>query len=140
MLEPPYLTVVVDDEPDLVEIISGYIKHKYADLVTIKTFTNPQEAFGFVSNNEVAIVFSDLIMPGLHGLDFTRNILKLERGIQCVVISGDTSYSSIFECFLNGSSAFVCKPISMEKIIEAMDKCIACLKYWHKTINQATTV
>lgn len=70
------LTVIaIDDEPLALQLISDYIQ-KTPGLILAGQFENPLEAARFISLNPADIVFTDIQMPGLTGIEFTRSLVN----------------------------------------------------------------
>lgn len=65
--------LAIDDEPLALRQIKGYIeKIPFLDLV--QTFTNAVEAQHFLLENSVDLIFVDINMPDLSGVDFVRSL------------------------------------------------------------------
>ena len=61
-------TIAVNDEPLALQLVTGYIK-KTPGLELTGSFDNPQEALEFVINEKVDLIFIDIQMPDLTGID-----------------------------------------------------------------------
>ena len=72
--------IIVDDEPLAHEILSDYIL-KTPSLNLIASYTNPIEAFASIDKDQIELIFLDVQMPELTGVQF----LKL-LGNKCKVI------------------------------------------------------
>ena len=67
--------IAIDDEPLALQLIADYIQMT-PDLILAGQFENPLEAARFVGKNNIDIVFTDIQMPGLNGIEFTRSVIK----------------------------------------------------------------
>ncbi|MEI7727474.1 MAG: LytTR family DNA-binding domain-containing protein [Bacteroidota bacterium] len=65
--------VVIDDEPLAISVIEGHI-NQTPFLELIAKFTHPVKAFGFLSENEIDLLFIDIQMPDLSGLDLVKGL------------------------------------------------------------------
>lgn len=140
MLDLPHELVILDDEEDITFILTDMIKRRYKEKVEITCFNDPNKAKDYIEENEVRIVISDLRMPNLHGLDLLQDLTSSARGIQIIVLTGDNSYSAAYECFLNGASGFLTKPIKEDQLNSAIDHCFDKLSYWKKTLETTPTI
>lgn len=77
--------LVVDDEPDLVEVYKEYLESKGA-LVT--AFTKGDEALRFCREKEFDTILLDYVMPGLSGKKLCEEIMKAAPESRVVIISG----------------------------------------------------
>ena len=67
--------IVVDDEPLAVNVINNYIL-RVKELQLEGTFSNALDASTFLRDNEVDIMFLDINMPYLDGLEFLSTLHK----------------------------------------------------------------
>lgn len=63
--------IVVDDEPLAVEMITGYV-NRTPSLELVSTFTDPVIALSEIGTAKPDIVFLDIQMPDLNGLELSR--------------------------------------------------------------------
>jgi two-component system, LytTR family, response regulator LytT len=68
-------TIAIDDEPLALELIVEYIR-KTPDLKLSGEFENPVEAARFINNNSIDLVFTDVQMPGLTGIELTKSLIN----------------------------------------------------------------
>ena len=64
-----YTVVIVDDEPWALQGLAEIIDWNNEGFSIIGQFTDPDEAFEFLCKKEPDVVFTDIRMPGLSGLD-----------------------------------------------------------------------
>ena len=67
--------IAIDDEPLALQLLVDYIQ-KTPDLILAGKFENPLEAAQYISKNHIDIVFTDIQMPGLTGIEFTRSMVN----------------------------------------------------------------
>ncbi|RZK81786.1 MAG: response regulator transcription factor [Pedobacter sp.] len=108
--------LAVDDEAYASEIIAGYIA-KTADLELIGTTTNPFDAIKMVQNGEVDLVFLDIQMPELNGIQF----LKICGG-NCKVILTTAYQEYALEGFEHDVIDYLLKPIPYERFYKGIVK------------------
>ncbi len=65
--------VIIDDEPLAVDVIKEYID-KIQDLEVVKTFNSAVDSLSFFQNNEIDLLFLDINMPVLDGLNFLESL------------------------------------------------------------------
>ena len=66
--------IVVDDESIAHKIISDYCK-KSDDIQVVGCFQNPIQAITFLNNNSVDLIFLDINMPELNGIEFSKALI-----------------------------------------------------------------
>jgi len=108
--------IAVDDEPLALQLVAGYIE-KTPSLKLLGKFENPLEAAAFLPGSEVDLVFIDIQMPGLTGIEFTRSMLK---GPKVVFTTAYEKYA--IEGFKLDVVDYLLKPFSYEEFLKAVHK------------------
>jgi len=113
--------LAVDDEAPALLILADYIG-QLPFLTLVGTTTNPIEALTMVQQGQVDLVFLDIQMPKLTGLQF----LKL-AGNRCKVILTTAYPEYALEGYENDVVDYLLKPISFERFFKAAQKALALL-------------
>lgn len=110
--------VLIDDEAKVLMGIH-YIFEKYLPQHrVVAELKNPSLIFDVLKNNEVNLVFTDVKMPGLTGIELTQKICSLYPELYVVILSAYSDFDSVRLCMKNGAFDYLLKPISYEAIIE----------------------
>ncbi len=64
--------LIIDDEPLAINVIKNYIE-QIEELEFINSFSNPIEGLNFLKNNSVDVIFLDINMPVLDGINFIKS-------------------------------------------------------------------
>jgi two-component system response regulator (stage 0 sporulation protein F) len=80
--------LVIDDEPDVREMLREYVEMLGHEVLE---GANGLEALWAVKHHHPEVVFLDLAMPRLGGLDAIKYIRKFDPGIRIMVVSGYAS-------------------------------------------------
>src|ERR1700743_2885970 len=108
--------LVVDDEPLALHILEDYIS-KMPFLTLVKSTTNPIEALTLVQEGGVDLVFLDVQMPELTGIQF----LKIANGRVKVILT--TAYSQYaLEGYELDVADYLLKPIAFDRFYTAVQK------------------
>jgi two-component system, LytTR family, response regulator len=110
--------IVVDDEPPSIYLLEGYINDT-PSLQWQKSFTNPLNALAWLTQNETDLVFLDISMPELNGLDFAKTIMGKAQVILCTAYReyGADSYEF-------GVTDYLVKPVSYVRFLAAVQKAL----------------
>jgi two-component system, LytTR family, response regulator LytT len=108
--------IALDDEPLALQLIVEYIQ-KTPDLMLAGQFENPLEAAQFVSKNPVDIVFTDIHMPGLNGIEFTRSMIN---GTVVIFTTAFSKYA--IEGFKLDIVDYLLKPFTYEEFLTSVHK------------------
>ncbi|MBW1295220.1 LytR/AlgR family response regulator transcription factor [Aquimarina litoralis] len=109
-------TVIVDDEPLAREGLSNYAKE--VDFLTIiDTCENPLELVEILDSQTVDLIFLDIQMSKMNGIDF----LKITKNLPMVIIT--TAYPSYaIEGFRLNVLDYLLKPITFDRFVQAVQK------------------
>ena len=109
-------SIAIDDEPLALQLVTGYIE-KTPGLSLAGSFDNPLDATEFLSNNEVDLIFVDIQMPDLSGIEFTR---LLEKGPKIIFTTAFEQYA--LEGYKLEIVDYLLKPFSYEEFLSAVQK------------------
>lgn len=108
--------IAIDDEPLALELISGYIQ-KTPFLEFVEGFTNPFNAMNFLLKNQVDLVFIDINMPELSGIELLKALPVLPK------IIFTTAYSEYgAESYEFNAVDYLMKPIKYDRFLKGVNK------------------
>lgn len=108
--------LAIDDEPLALEQISSYID-KTPFLQKIAICQSTFEAKGYLSENEIDLMFVDINMPDMNGMEFVKSLTKKPQ----VIFT--TAYSEYaFEGFQVDALDYILKPVSYDVFLKAANK------------------
>ncbi|TAF46723.1 MAG: DNA-binding response regulator [Sphingobacteriales bacterium] len=110
--------LVIDDEPLAIDILKDYIA-KVPSLTLVKTFENPIQALDMVNEGNIDLVFLDVQMPQLSGLQF----LKIANN-KCKVILTTAYTQYALDGFNLDVLDYLLKPIAFERFYKSVQKFI----------------
>lgn len=108
--------IVVDDKPLAIDVLTHYI-NKIPSLTLTFSTVNPLEALNKVIEGEVDLVFLDIQMPELTGLQF----MKIVKG-KCLVVLTTAYAEYALEGFDNDAVDYLLKPVSFDRFYKAVEK------------------
>lgn len=107
--------LVVDDEDiirDLFEL--AFSKKGY----TVRCAESAEEALEILKDEKILVMFLDLNMPGMNGVELCR---KIRKDFPVAIIHAVTGYSSLFEhaeCREAGFDGYLNKPVNLEQLFK----------------------
>src|SRR5690606_7127742 len=82
----PVKILMVDDDKPILEVVSEALSDEGYDVVTA---TDGDEALEKIQNDaSIDVLFSDVVMPGLSGVDLARKAASIRPGLRIVLASG----------------------------------------------------
>lgn len=108
--------IIVDDEQHAIDVLEHYVK-QIPSLHLLASFTNPLQALELLTREKVDLLFLDIQMPEISGLDFIRAI----QGRSKVILT--TAYSEfVTEGFELEVEDYLLKPIPFPRFLKAVQR------------------
>jgi two-component system KDP operon response regulator KdpE len=107
--------LVVDDFPDVVEIIALCFRMRWPDATVISTGSG-REAVGLVESGAPDIVILDLTLPDMQGVRVLKEIRKFSD-LPVIVVSGDQEETTKITALEMGADDYMTKPFSPTELM-----------------------
>lgn len=131
--------LIVDDEPLAHTILSDYVR-KVPFLTLVGATTSPIDALTQVQRGEVDLIFLDIQMPELTGIQFLNLLRRGTSGQACRVIL-TTAYSEYaLDGYEHDVIDYLLKPISFERFYRAVQKLLPSLSQPAPTATLPETI
>ncbi len=108
--------LVVDDEQDILEILQMILSNVFDEVVVSSSATEALESTNF---QEIDLIFSDISMPGMSGMEFLKNIRSQQIKIPFIFLSGFSDDERILEAKKLGANLYLTKPFRPHDILNA---------------------
>ena len=123
--------LIIDDEPLAINVIKSHLK-QLDDFEIVNTFTNAVDALNFLKDNSVDLIFLDINMPLLDGINFIK-ILDVKPLI--IITTAHTEFA--VEAYELDLLDYLVKPISFPRLLKAVNK-VRKLKSTQQSTQQLT--
>ncbi|MBF0100406.1 MAG: response regulator [Desulfobacterales bacterium] len=116
--------LIVDDEPDiLVSLTQVLIQENYQ----VKTSLRAQDALKILQSEQIPLVITDVRMPGMDGIEFTKQIKKIDETIEVIILTGFGTTDSAVQALRYGAFDYLGKPLEdldkfLSSIAQALEK------------------
>lgn len=105
--------LIVDDDPDTVELIKRILRLADFDVASAR---NGTDAINIVEKLHPDIILLDLLMPEIDGKTTLRNLREISQS-PVIVISAVTSKDSIVELLYLGCDDYITKPFNRDELV-----------------------
>jgi twitching motility two-component system response regulator PilH len=114
------LVLVVDDVQSEAQLIGSYLQ---AEGHSVTTAINAEDALLKMVHWKPDVIVTDLVMPGMSGLEFCRQVKKNPETTHIPIIACTTKNRSVDIAWAKkqGITLYIVKPFSRERILEALD-------------------
>ncbi len=111
--------LLIDDEPDILRVLSMSLKADGYDVVTAANGTEGVAAF---EKETPDIVITDIKMPGMDGIEVLKKIKALNADTEVIIITGHGDIENAIEALKHGASDFINKPVRDEALSIALSR------------------
>ena len=103
--------LVVDDEPDSVELLQEFLTSKGYKVVTA---SSGEEALRKVKEERPHLVLLDVRMPGMNGLDVLRKVREFDQEVGVIMATAVNEEVTGREALKLGAFDYIVKPLNFE--------------------------
>lgn len=108
--------LIVDDEPIASQVIKSYLE-KLDAFMLVETCENALQAFEYLQTDQVDLMFLDIQMPKITGLEFLKT---LQTPPKVIIVTAYREFA--FEGFELDVVDYLLKPVSFERFLKAINK------------------
>ena len=113
-MSEPLNILIVDDDEVILQVFKDYLRR--TDTYTVLTAHDGEEALKALEEQKIDFCFTDLHMPGMDGIEFTRRIHERDNTIPVVVMTGYPSMENAITTLKHGVVDFLIKPFNIGEI------------------------
>ena len=108
-----YPILFVDDDHQILEIVTAFLSRFGYNVDTVD---NGMLAIEKVKQKDYAVIFTDLIMPEISGLDLLKAVKKSSPTSEVIIVTGYGTIESAIEALKLGGYDYLQKPINFERL------------------------
>lgn len=114
-----YKCIIIDDEPLAIKVIQDHLQ-SFNNIECLQGFTRAVDAMEALNSENIDLLFLDINMPGISGVEFLRSLHNPPR----VIFT--TAYRNFaVDAFDLDALDYLVKPISFERFLKAINKFMA---------------
>jgi DNA-binding LytR/AlgR family response regulator len=108
--------IIIDDEPLAIQIIEKYLL-EFQNFELVASFKNPLNALTAIEENDIDVIFLDINMPKMNGLEFVKN---LESRPNIIITTAYREYA--VDSFTLDVLDYLVKPIPFNRFLKSINK------------------
>ncbi|MBQ3896770.1 MAG: sigma-54-dependent Fis family transcriptional regulator, partial [Paludibacteraceae bacterium] len=109
--------LVIDDEKSIRNTLKDVLEYEKNN---VDLADNGIDALKKVSENSYDLIFSDIKMPEMDGIEVLQKIKEINDEVPVVMISGHGNIETAVECIKKGAFDFIEKPIDLNRLLVTM--------------------
>src|SRR5689334_2276261 len=102
--------VIIDDNPRSLEFVSSALSREGVEIFTA---SDPEEGLDLVYTHRPQVVLTDLVMPGMTGLQVLERIMEFDPAIDVILMTAHYTTETAVEAIRKGAADYLNKPISL---------------------------
>ncbi len=114
-IEKKAVVLFVDDHPESVMGLEKVLQNRGQKVLTA---VSAEEALAVLKNNHVDIIFLDVVMPGIGGMEALKRIKQLYPAMRVVMITGNSVEQELERAIGEGAYTCLCKPFNIKKVMD----------------------
>ncbi len=135
MAEPVQI-VIIDDNVGSVEMLSAALRQTG---VSIQTASDPAEGIELVRRVRPRLVVTDLVMPGLSGLDVLEQVMSFDPSIDVLLMTAHYTTATAVEAIRRGAADYLQKPVRIATLRTRVAELIASAELRRKACSPENT-
>jgi len=113
--------LICDDEENILWVFKKALEKKG---FAVDTVSNAKSALEQIKQNEYLLVFTDIFMEGMNGLELLEEIKKLQTHVNIVVMTAMDTMNNTIEAMRGGAYDYISKPFDFEEIYKLLDRAV----------------
>src|SRR5688572_8128871 len=118
---PPPTLLLVDDEASNLESLERIFVKEGLDVLRVGS---GKEALDLVRKRHIDVVLTDLMMPGMSGVDLLKAVRQLSGETEVIVMTAYGSVENAVEAMREGAYDFITKPLKRAHVLAVVGKVI----------------
>jgi two-component system, chemotaxis family, chemotaxis protein CheY len=112
--------LIIDDSSVMRKIVERSLRQAGIELGKVVEAANGAEGLAALQENVVDLILCDINMPVMDGLEFVRQVAKVEsaKGVPIVMITTEGSESHVVEALSAGARGYIRKPFTPDQVKE----------------------
>ncbi len=116
--------LIVDDEPFFLEFMKDFFQKYAEDGQVVGAVADGRKAMEILQKQQVDVIFTDIKMPVMDGLELICSAMELNPAYQFVVLSSYSDFHMVGQAFKLGAKEYLLKSeITTEQMLDILQKC-----------------
>src|SRR5262245_3053627 len=129
-------TIVLADDHHVVRQGLRAVLEREPDFTIVGEAARGDEAIALVERSRPHVLVLDLVMPGRHGLEVTRELAARAPETRIVVLSMHANEAYVLETLRNGASAYVLKDATSAELVRAIREVVGGRRYLSPPLSE----
>lgn len=123
-----YRLIIIDDDVDVCSNLANYFPWKETGFQLMERFYDGYAAYQYLLENTVDVIFCDIKMPVMNGLEMAEKLSRMNRDEIIVFVSGYKDFDYARKAMEYGVKYYLLKPVTYQEIKEKLVELTALLR------------
>ena len=116
----PVRVLIVDDSSVMRKIVGRSLRQAGLEIQEVLEASNGSEALTVAREHPLDLILSDINMPMMDGLEFVRQLRRIEaaKDIPVIMVTTEAGEAHVVQALSSGASGYIRKPFTPEQIKE----------------------
>lgn len=116
--------LAIDDENIVLRGVRKILRNNENYTYEIDTASSAEEGFQLATTSQYDIIFTDLVMPGMDGLELLQKLLEYGTSAKIIMFTGYATMQTALKALRMGAVDFVSKPFTSDELRNAVNKAL----------------
>ncbi len=126
--------LLVDDEKDFVETLAERLQLRDFEVTTA---LNGPDAVKLVKEQDFDVIFLDVKMPGMDGIEALKQIKNIKLLPQVIMLTGNATVETAIQGMKVGAYDYIMKPVDTDNLVELIGKAYKIVEDQKERIRKA---
>jgi len=117
-----FSVVVIEDEKLIAKNIAKNIELVNEHFKVISIESNGEDALSFIKEHTPNVIFTDIQMPVMDGIELIKQISQYNNYIKCVVLSGHDDFAYAKSAIEYGVFSYLLKPVNLDELADVLKR------------------
>jgi len=114
--------LIVDDQEEILDSLRAILSDEGHDVITAR---DGQEALHIVQSDSPDVVFLDIWIPGIDGLQTLKAVKKISPSCSVIMMSGHGTIETAVKAIKLGATDYLEKPLNLEDVLHLVQKAVS---------------
>lgn len=127
--------LIVDDQEEIIHSLRAILLDEGLEVIAAR---DGQEALHVVQNESPDIVFLDIWIPGIDGMQTLKAIKKIAPGCSVIMMSGHGTIETAVKAIKLGATDYLEKPLNLEDVLHLVHAAVSSRRQAAKSVDQSS--
>ena len=115
---------ILDDDSSFAKLLAARLERAGEEAYRVAVFDQPQRLLEKQEASPADAILSDLLMPGMNGIELTRTLRRREPTLPVFVLTAHGEMDTAIKALQAGANEYLTKPVNLEELTTLLDRAL----------------